>query len=179
MATAGGNTPKWRVSQSAWGKDLINIGQASFHRIVADFSYSAVGTAAKGGGSLWQLPPFARGSVIETQLGANLPRGFPVIDRFQNGVATSIKSINLAAPTYQDAATLARTVKRYVDTVAAYQGHVRPWGGVAIPPGQITAREFQLAIPGGNLPAAQQAVLHAAAQRAQRLGVQLTVTPIP
>lgn len=140
---------------------------------------SATGTAAQGGGSPWKLLPFARGTAIETQLGANLPRGFPVIDRFQNGVATSIKSIKLSAPTYQDAATLARTVKRYVDRVAAYQGQVRPWGGVTIQPGQITARELQLAIPGGNIPAAQQAVLNTAAQRAQRLGVQLTVIPIP
>jgi hypothetical protein len=79
------------------------------------------GSAAKAGAggrlsaiaarnSVWGLGPTARGNAIEVLLGGNLPRTFPVIDRFLNGVATSIKSIDLRAITYQNPANLERVL---------------------------------------------------------------------
>lgn len=57
-----------------------------------------------GGGGLasgaFRLAPVARGNYIETALGGGLPRTFPVIDRFLNGVATSVKSLDLLSKTY-------------------------------------------------------------------------------
>jgi filamentous hemagglutinin len=70
--------------------------------------------------SVWDLSPFARGQSIEQTLGANLPQNFPVIDKFNwdTGVATSIKSIDLTAPSYQNMSTLSNTLNGYVNSVA-------------------------------------------------------------
>jgi hypothetical protein len=73
-------------------------------------------------GGVWKLPATQRGLVIENALGKNLPGNFPVIDRFVNGTATSIKSIDLSAKSYQSMTTLNRTVTGYIDKVAAFQG---------------------------------------------------------
>jgi hypothetical protein len=54
----------------------------------------------------WKMGWAKRGDYFSEQLGANLPRTFKVIDRWENGIATSIKSIDLNAATYQDGARL-------------------------------------------------------------------------
>ncbi|MGR3313278.1 hypothetical protein [Roseovarius indicus] len=59
-----------------------------------------------------------------------MPGNFPVIDKFENGLATSIKSIDLDAATYQSGATLTGTLNGYVDKVAGFQG--KTWAGVRI-----------------------------------------------
>ncbi|WP_325095504.1 hypothetical protein, partial [Burkholderia contaminans] len=72
--------------------------------------------------SVWNSRPFARGVTIEQNLGQNLPPNMPVIDRFENGIATSIKSLDVNATSYQNTSTLTRTVNGYIDKVAAYNG---------------------------------------------------------
>jgi RHS repeat-associated protein len=130
-------------------------------------------------GSVWNLGWGSRGTEINKLLGENLPRNFPVIDRFDfaTGVATSIKSIDLTAKTYQDMKKLTQTLDGYLDSLAAFNG--RRWGGVTVNGNQITARQLQLAIPPGSASAAQQAVFNAVAARAQSLGVNFIVTPVP
>jgi filamentous hemagglutinin len=100
-----------------------------------------------------------------------------VIDKFANGVATSIKSIDLHAPSYQDPATLARTINRYVDSVAAFKEAARQ--GYVIKSTDVVARELQLAIPSGSMSTAQRAAINTATARAQGLGVRVLVTPVP
>jgi hypothetical protein len=128
---------------------------------------------------VWDLAPFARGQQIEQMLGGNLPRSFPVIDRFDRatGVATSIKSIDLNAATYQNAATLTSRLNGYVNSVAGFNG--ANLAGFDIRASQITARQLQLAIPSGGISAAQQAAINAAVLRARSMGVNFIVTPIP
>ncbi len=109
----------------------------------------------------------------------NFPAGFRVIDRFDNGVATSIKSIDLNAPTYQNAQALSSRLNSYVDSLAGWQGQTTPYGGVVIQPSQVTARTLQVAVPTGSMSAAQQGVFNAAAQRAQSLGINFITTPVP
>jgi hypothetical protein len=130
----------------------------------------------RGASSVWEMNQFERGFAIEKQLGGNLPSNFPVIDRFDNGIATSIKSIDLNAASYQNAATLQRTLNGYVDKVAAFNG--QRWAGTIITPSQVQGRQLLLAVPGrGN--AAQQAAIQAASKRAQNAGVQFTTTVVP
>jgi len=135
------------------------------------------GLAAETTGSVWDMNPFARGREIERLFGANLPSNFPTFDRFANGVATSIKSIDLGAASYQNAATLARTLDGYVDSVAAFN-RTTPWAGATVDPALITTRQLQLVVPGAET-SAQQALINAAASRAQGMGVQFIVTPFP
>ena len=98
--------------------------------------------------SVWLLPPLIRGRVIERALGSNLPYNYPVIDRFVNGVVTSIKSIDLTARTYQNIPALSSTLRGYVDAVGGWQGRSAPWGWQpAIPGTLIRSRELLVAIP--------------------------------
>ncbi|TXI44940.1 MAG: hypothetical protein E6Q50_17235, partial [Lysobacter sp.] len=126
--------------------------------------------------SPWNKNPFERGFEIEKMLGGNLPSNFPTIDRFQDGIATSIKSVDLRLPSYQNAATLQRTLNGYVDKVAAFKG--RTWADVEVPASRIRGRELLLAVPGRGT-AAQQAAIQAAAKRAQEMGVQFTTKTVP
>lgn len=125
------------------------------------------------------MNPFQRGVEIENMLGRSpqLAQNFPVIDRFQNGVATSIKSLDLGAGSYQNINTLTNTVRGYVNTLANWQG-VRSWGGVTIRSTDILSREVMLAIP----PGASQAQITALLQLQQwavTQGVNLTVVVVP
>ncbi|MFX1678909.1 Ig-like domain-containing protein [Mitsuaria sp. CC2] len=127
-------------------------------------------------GSVWSLSPAARGRAIEQSLGANLPSNFPTIDRFANGMATSIKSVDLGAKTYQDANALGRLLDRYVDALAAFRG--RAWAGSVVEGSQISARQLQVAIPNAGS-ASQQAAIADSSARAQRLGIQFSTVIIP
>ena len=129
---------------------------------------------------VWGLLPFARGEQIERLFGGNLPKSYPVVDRFDfaTGVATSIKSIlDLNAPTYQNAAALTSRLNSYVNSVAGFQG--ANFADVPINASQITARQLELAIPSGGMSAAQQAAINAAVLRARSMSVNLIVTPVP
>lgn len=102
-----------------------------------------------------------------------------MIDRFENGVATSIKSIDLNAASYQNIATLNRTVTKSIDTMATYQGQSSPWGGVRILPFQVTATAVDLAIPATGASPAQLAALLQLQQYAESVGVILNIIPMP
>jgi hypothetical protein len=95
--------------------------------------------------SAWLLGWAERGKQISKALGQNLADNFPVIDRFFGGIATSIKSIDLNAATYQNAARLLRRINGYVDQVAKFSG--KTWGDKTILEEEITGRALNLAIP--------------------------------
>jgi RHS repeat-associated protein len=67
----------------------------------------AVGRAV----SVWGMNSGQRGMMIERALGGNLPTNFPVIDKLAKGVATSIKSIDLTAKSYQRNGALLGTLR--------------------------------------------------------------------
>lgn len=113
--------------------------------------------------------------MVEQALGTNLPSNFPVIDRFVNGVATSIKSLDLGAKTYQSTAALTRTVRGYIDKVAGFSG--RTWGGVTVNGADITGRALELAVPAGGGSAAQHAALQSAVQYGKSVGVTVYIVP--
>ena len=138
-------------------------------------SASTVATAT-GSASVWALKPFERGRTIEQSLGMNLPSNFPTIDKFINGVATSIKSLDLGAKSYQNMSKLTSTLTKYVNSVASFNG--RQWGNANVPASQITSRALELAVPSLGT-AAQQAALQNVAAYAKSVGVDLIITVIP
>lgn len=87
--------------------------------------------ALRGANSVWNLGRFARGRAIENMLGANTrwAKNFPVIDKIQDGVATSIKSVDLTAQSYQSGNNLFNTLKGYVDKLDNFSGAA--WGNKA------------------------------------------------
>ncbi|MGN6394399.1 MAG: RHS repeat-associated core domain-containing protein [Mucilaginibacter sp.] len=124
-------------------------------------------------GSVWALGASERGFAIEAQLGGNLPYGFPVIDKFENGVATSIKSIDVTAESYMKGNGLFNTLKGYVNKLGAFQGGTR--GGVSIDADDITSKVLDVAIQPGKATTAQWEQLSNAMKYAKDNNVQLNL----
>jgi RHS repeat-associated protein len=124
--------------------------------------------------SVWNLSPFARGVSIENMLGRSpqLAQNYPVIDRWFNGTATSIKSIDLMAISYQNLATMSRTIQYYIDTLAKWSGGT--WANTTIRPEQIIYKELILSIP-PNISNAQLFLLQKLQEYASGKGVNLII----
>jgi hypothetical protein len=143
----------------------------------------AIGNSTRQPGpSVWDIPGIRpRGELIESMVGRSpfLVSNFPVIDRFANGVATSIKSLDLRAATYQDVTKLSRKVLGYIDDMATYQGQPRRWGGVQITQAQITGRALDLVIPAHGVAHEQLLVLAGLQNYAHMVGVRLNLIRLP
>ena len=127
---------------------------------------------------VWKLGWAARGSQIEEALTADapetrLPPNFPVIDQWADGVATSIKSIDLNAGTYQDATRLTYRINDYIGKLADFDG--ASFAGTTVE--NIEGRVLNIAIPKGSMTAVQKSAFDTAAHRAQEVGVILKITP--
>jgi filamentous hemagglutinin len=105
-----------------------------------------------------------------------LAPNFPVIDRFESGVATSIKSLDLGANSYQDLSRLNTKVEGYVNELAKWEGV--EFGRVTIRRDQIRDRELLLAIPNVSTEA-QRALLRSLQDWALSQGVRLTTQAFP
>jgi len=132
---------------------------------------AATAATAATTASPWALPALQRGQAIHRMLGANLPPNFPGIDRFINGVATSIKTLDLNAATYQNIGALTSKVQGYINALANFQ-HAQ-LGQHVIKANQISSRVLELVIP----PGATQAQL-AALQQLQQYAANLGVTVV-
>jgi hypothetical protein len=99
------------------------------------------------------------------------------VDKWENGVATSIKSVDLSAVTYQNPSALASKLKGYVDSVAGFNG--RNWDGVFIRSRDITGRALEVAIQPGVGSTAQRAVFDQIQQYATTKGVKLIISEVP
>lgn len=137
------------------------------------------GTAAseEAASDVWKLGWAARGRQIEDALTADapetrLPPHFPVIDQWADGVATSIKSIDLNAATYQDAGRLAYRISKLADFDGAAYGET-----VEVLGENIKTRVLNLAVPKGSVTSAQRSAIDAAIARAKEAGVTLKITP--
>jgi filamentous hemagglutinin len=128
--------------------------------------------------NVWEIPPTARGRTIEAALGAHLPSNFPVIDLFQpaTGAATSIKSIDLGATTYQNTAALYGRLSRYIGDLAEFTGYA--YTGVRILGNQIRSRTLIIAVPNAGT-APQQQVIRKIIQVGIQRGVVVKVIPFP
>jgi RHS repeat-associated protein len=126
--------------------------------------------AARRASSVWRLNPFARGRAIERFIlgrPANIPvSNFPVIDDFANGVATSIKSLDLTADSYQAASALSGKLGEYASKLSTFAG--RTWGGFTVQGNQIAQRVLVVAFEQGAPTARQAETLRAFIQTARQ-----------
>ena len=128
--------------------------------------------ANKLSSSPWPLGPGPRGYEIEWWHGGDLPPGFPTIDRFtDDGVAISMKSIDLTNPTYQTASGIRSVLRGYIKKLAAFKGGSR--GDVSIDEADITGRLLYVVVPREALMNPEQrAALAEMAEYARELGLQ-------
>lgn len=106
----------------------------------------------------------------------NLPKNFPKIDRFSKGTATSIKSLDLGAKSYESASAVKSRVNSYIDDVASFNGAKHD--GVNIGAKDITSRGLDLAVPGPGTPAQVQALNDAVTYGASvHVTVRIVIVP--
>jgi len=127
--------------------------------------------------SVWALGVGERGMAIEDALGRNLPRGFPTVDTFENGAATSIKSVDLGTSGYQSGKQLSGTLNRYLSELYNFEG--ADWGGRLIDGSDILGRELTIAVPPGTMTPWQQSVFDRLILRGQMNGIDVNVIPYP
>lgn len=172
VASAAGIASGTPGSGHAFGYQSAEIASVVLPALKSAQTVSMLGRLGAAESGVWKLNPLERGRRIEQAFGHNLPGNFPTIDRFENGIATSIKSIDLDAAAYQSRFTLTRTLNGYVDKVADFQG--RTWAGVRIRGQDITARALDLAIPHSGS-AAQQAIIGQTVKYGASHGVTVNV----
>lgn len=126
--------------------------------------------------SPWRLAPTRRGLVIEEMLGGNLAPGFPTIDRFVDGTATSIKSMDTTLRSYQNIDNVLDTVKGYIDDLIDFQGGRQLTSVVR--GGEISARQLDLAVPRGRVSEVQRAALELMGEYAEANNVRMRVVEI-
>jgi len=134
---------------------------------------AAITSPAKAWKSGWAT----RGRYFEEQLSDNsLHPDFETIDNFSDGIATSIKSIDLNAATYQKTAQLTYTLNKYVNDVSEYVGG----RGVndEVSSSAITGRVLSLAIPRASMTETQRIAIEAVRVRAKTLKnpVEIVIT---
>jgi RHS repeat-associated protein len=160
-----------------YATDLMMV--APFRALLGARGAAAAAAAGAAEGlaerSVWNtLAPTLRGRVIETMLGGNLPRTFPVIDKFFNGLATSIKSMDLRLATYLNPAKLESALMGHVDKLAGFSGG--QLGTTVVR--NVTSRALEVAVPNGAMNAAQRAVFTKVAAQAAEKGIKVIVIPI-
>jgi hypothetical protein len=122
--------------------------------------------ATPSGPSLaWKLGWAKRGQMLHEQFGDEMfPPNYPDIDKIPDGIATSIKSIDLNARTYQNDMRLTNRVLRCVEDVQDFNGN--DWGGKAVEFDDIKGRALQLIVPKGSMTKAQRVVVERVRARA-------------
>jgi hypothetical protein len=97
-----------------------------------------------------------RGRYMEDRAGRTLHRNFPVIDKTPDGIATSIKSMDIRAVTYQREATLAYRLSRHVREVSEFVGG--ELGEDVVELADIKGRALEVVIPKGVITPKQREV---------------------
>lgn len=97
---------------------------------------------------------------------------FPVIDAFYNGVATSVKTLNVFAKQYIKDGAVGKQLTKYVDDLAKFEG--RSWGGQTVKGSEISKKVLEVGIPKG---ASEKVIeqITKATEYAKTQGVELNV----
>ena len=143
-------------------------------------------SVARASSSVWNLAPFPRGQAIEkmilgrpAQIGGKPPGNFPVIDDFTDGLATSIKSIDLTAASYQNPATLIAKINEYAGKLSGFSS--KKWGGVEITQDMIKGKLLVVATDNGAATPQQAKALAEFQRQARALwpDISIVIKQIP
>ncbi|MBP4139800.1 hypothetical protein J3495_17130 [Flavobacterium sp. P7388] len=107
-------------------------------------------------------------------LGENLGWNFPTIDKIKDGVATSIKSLDLTAGSYQKGNSVYNTLKGYINKLADFTS--AEVGGVKVVQGETyTSKVLELAVQTGKGTESQWSQIGDAIKYAQDNNVNVTI----
>lgn len=121
---------------------------------------------------IWEASNFARGLYFREKYGGNLPTTFRVISGFSNGEARLIKSIDLTAPTWQNANSLEKEVRTQIERLQGYQPNSKERD--ILGSANIAYRRLIIVIP-TNSPDSGKQILYGLKQHAEYCGIILEV----
>jgi hypothetical protein len=98
---------------------------------------------------------------------ARCPPGFRTIDNFTNGIATSIKSIDLNAATYRAATRLVSRLTKCTADMAEYEGG--SFANKKVLSEEITGRAVNLVVPKGSMTEEQRIAIEKPCGRLPKL----------
>ncbi len=135
----------------------------------------AEASAAAAAENPWKMGWAKRGKFFDKVYGKGTLNPLSrTIDDFEAGIATSRKSIDLNAATYQDFARLTSRLNSYIGKLAEYTGTT--YGGDVVRSSEIAGRVLQVIIPKGSMSQVQRAAIEAARERARNVGINLIIT---
>ena len=124
--------------------------------------------------SVWKLNKFLRGRKVEQFLGENLGWNFPVIDKLSNGVATSIKSIDLTAESYQKGNAVFDVLNKYINKIDGFG--TTTWAGRTVTEGvDYTSKAIELGIQANKATLNQWEQISKAIQTAKSKGIDVSI----
>ena len=128
------------------------------------------------GGDVWKKGSFKRGDMIDDALGNNLGHSFAKIDKLENGVAVSIKSIKLSDKTYETAKGIYNKLRRDVDALDDFTIGTRK--GIDVTLEDYSSKKLEIAIPDMKITAEQQRGLEMVKEYAKEKGIEITITVV-
>lgn len=135
--------------------------------------FQGIGAIGKGR-SVWAANALERGRRIEKTLGENLGWNFPTLDKVSNGVATSIKSLDLGAASYQKGNSVLNTLKGYINKLDNFTSGT--WGGQTVTEGvSYTSKSLELAVQTGKGSESQWTQIADAIKYAQDKNINVTI----
>lgn len=123
--------------------------------------------------SVWDLSPKARGKILQTEQGRNLPDMFPVIAKISNGTVYSIKSIDLTDVTYRKPLNLKYRINGFIKELSGFkEGEYRD---TRILQNDYNYKTLVLVVPKDSLNAADNKLLAECRRYAESLHITFTV----
>lgn len=114
-----------------------------------------------------------RGLEIDKALGNNLGATFKTFDNFNNGVATSVKSVDLNAKSYQDGMKLFYKLNKDLRAINSFtQGAL---DGLRLKSSQINTRVLQIVINNQTLNNTQIENLRRISENANKMNIKVEV----
>lgn len=108
--------------------------------------------------SIWSLSNFDRGDAFRELYGANLPKTFPVIDAVDGGEVTSIRSLDLTSPYYQDISHIEKELKEDITALSLFEPQTAVINGTEYSVDYVDARYLKVVIPENSGEAGKAAV---------------------
>ena len=145
--------------RSSFAGAILSAGLPETPEALEEFAAaSARSAAADLPSGVWKWGWARRGAYFDELLrDGSLPPGFPVIDSFTDNIAISVKSIDLNATTYQNAARLENKLFKYIDDLADYEGG--SFANKTVIDNEIAGRTLKLVIPKGGMTEEQRGAI--------------------
>ncbi|NLV99176.1 MAG: hypothetical protein GX034_05205 [Clostridiaceae bacterium] len=161
-----------RTSLMASGEEYVKSSVPLWSRGKYNFNNNSNTDDEEEADDIWNMSNFQRGLEFQEMYGANLPTTYPTIARWSSATATSIKSMDLTAPSWQTRGAAEGRVYSFIDNLSAFEGGPEPGPGI----GEIRKKQLILIVPRNHAGWLDDEVISQWTSYASGYGVELEVS---